>query len=219
MQLSQTLSPSHCLLAHLTGLGPCELSVWGHVCPGHPPAPNQGRCPQALLSPPSPDLGVWVQPRLTDSHRLTGVGDSSFGYGLRSHKEKGIYKSVCGHVSAGKEKISNHHQGRKELQSFSSEAAGARTRYGVKAMLDLSTRRGTCGVPQPAGAEVPASLLPRARDGAKGSVARLALHVWLHAGGRPGSAAMGQAWDGVGLVDCGSILNSHGASAAPPLFS
>lgn len=86
-------------------------------------------------------------------------------------------------------------------------------------MLDLSTRRGTCGLPQPAGAEVPVGLLPRARDGAKGSVARPALHVRLHAGGRPGSAAMGQAWGSAGLVDCGSILSSHGASPPPPLFS
>lgn len=57
LQLSQTLSPSHCLHAHLTGLGPCELSVWGHVCPGHSPDPNQGRCPQALLSPHPQILG------------------------------------------------------------------------------------------------------------------------------------------------------------------
>lgn len=84
------------------------------------PRPQPGQVPPGSALAPSPDLGVWVQPRLTDSHRLTGVGDSSFGYGLRSHKEKGMYNSVCGHISAGKEKISNHHQGRKELQSFSS---------------------------------------------------------------------------------------------------
>ena len=71
-----------------------------------------------------------------------------------------MYSRVCGHISAGKEKISNHHQGRKGLQSFLRQAAGARIRHDVKAMLDLSTRRGTCGVPQPLWSEVPAGLLP-----------------------------------------------------------
>lgn len=49
---------------------------------------HAGQVPSALLFPPSPDLGVWVQPSLMVSNKPSGVGDSSSGHTQRSQKEK-----------------------------------------------------------------------------------------------------------------------------------
>lgn len=178
------------------------LCMWSPLPRGILLPPATAGTPRLCSPPASPDLGVWVQPCLMDSHRLTGMGNSSFGYGQRPHRRSERTTVSVAIFQLEKRKFPTIIRAGRSCKHF----LGKRLEQGPDVVLRQCL---TC--PQEGG--LVAGMEPRTAWSDRPFTA-----VRLRAGGRAGSAAMGQAWDSAGLVDHRSILSSHSASPAPPLF-